>query len=187
MATAIFYYTLGGFTRKVATKLAEEQNADLFEIKEKKHRTLLRAFVPGCAESMQMKKVPIKPIDCDFSKYDYFIIAAPVWAGYPAPALHSMLELLPQNAKLEIIAVSGKGGSSGRPKVKSKIYNMGFDLQDYKDIMKDVYLYSDKFQEKRESALEKEKKRSRNIQQKWEKKYGKKPLPAGKGETKEEA
>lgn len=135
MKTAILYYSFGGFTKKYAEKAAGESGADLFEIHELRKRNIISAFIPGCPYAMKQKRVRIKPIDCDFSAYDSFILAAPVWAGFPAPAFNSALALLPKGAKVEVVLTSGSGDSSkGRTKVEELVKSCGCELTGYKDI-----------------------------------------------------
>lgn len=162
--TAIFYYSFTGHTRKVAQRLQEEEGGDVYEIRERQPRSRGNAYTWGCYQAMKMEKVPIYPIECDYSSYDFFIVMVPIWAGYPAPALYSMLELLPKGARLEVIAVSGTGNSErGRPKAKSKIYGMDFDLVAFSDVQKDLYQFTKIGQQRQAKAREKEQARAARL------------------------
>lgn len=44
MKTAVVYYSFKGSTKRFAENLAKERNADLFEVKESKKRSMLGSF-----------------------------------------------------------------------------------------------------------------------------------------------
>jgi len=110
MATAIFYYSLSGTTKAYAEKQAEETGADLFEVREVKKRNGFTAFIPGCCLSMSMKCSAIVPPEVDLAAYDEIVIMGPIWAGKPAPAVNSIIELLPSGKTVSLICQSGRGG-----------------------------------------------------------------------------
>ncbi len=109
MKTAIIYYTFGGSTKKEAERLAAERGAPLIGVKEKRGRSLLSAFVPGCYQAMRRKKAAIRPIQASLTEFDRIIIGCPVWAGYPAPAFNAIVELLPSGKEVEVFLCSGGG------------------------------------------------------------------------------
>jgi hypothetical protein len=112
MKTLILYYSLSGSTKRLAQKLAEKENCDAVEIKERKKRNGFTAFFGGCPAAMSHKTSDIIPLDIDFSMYGKFILLAPIWAGHPAPPMNNMLEMIPGGKDVDVILVSG-GGASG--------------------------------------------------------------------------
>lgn len=110
MATAIFYYSLGGKTKAYAEKLAAETGAELFEIREVRKRNGFTAFFPGVFQAGGFKHTPIIPPDADLSAFDEIVLMAPIWAGHPAPAVNSMIDLLPEGKPVSLICTSGRGG-----------------------------------------------------------------------------
>ena len=110
MKTLILYYTFGGRSREEANRLAEtEENATVCEVKEKRKRNLLTAFFSGCPKAMKRSCVKIRPLDCNPEEFEKIILIAPIWAGFPAPAFNSMVELLPTGKKVELYLCSSSG------------------------------------------------------------------------------
>jgi len=107
MATVILYYSLSGTTKGLAEKQAAETGADVFEVREVKKRNGFTAFIPGCCLSMGMKCSAIEPLEADLSAYDEIVIMGPIWAGKPAPAVNSVIELLPAGKTVSLICTAG--------------------------------------------------------------------------------
>lgn len=135
MKTAVVYYSFSGCTRQVAAQLAKERGADLFEIKEAKPRSVPGAYLRGCLQAMRRQEVAIQPLDADLSAYDSFLLAAPIWAGSPAPAFNSALKLLPGHCRVELILTSASGDSSrSKQKTIAKAEAAGFQVTGYRDV-----------------------------------------------------
>lgn len=109
MKTVIVYYTFGGNTKKEAERLAAKLSAPLFRVKEKRRRSVITSFVPGCISAMGRKAVSIIRPDVDLKEYDRIIIGCPVWAGSPAPAFNSIVKLLPEGKEVDLFFCSGSG------------------------------------------------------------------------------
>lgn len=110
MRTIIMYYTFGGSSRKEANRIADtNDNSVLCEIKEEKKRNLVTAFISGCPKAMKREQSSIQKIVYNLKDFDKIILVAPVWAGYPAPAFNSMVELLPSGKEVEVYLCSGGG------------------------------------------------------------------------------
>jgi len=107
MSTAILYYSLSGTTKAAAEKQAAETGADLFEIKEVKKRNGFTAFIPGCCLAMSGKGSAIVPPEADLAAYDEIVIMGPIWAGRPAPAVNSVIGLLPEGKTVSLICTAG--------------------------------------------------------------------------------
>ena len=109
MANAIFYYSLSGKTKSVAEKMAAETGAELFEIREIKKRNGFTAFFPGVFQAGGLKSTAIQPLGTDLSSYDEITIMGPIWANHPAPAVNSVIALLPAGKAVSLISTSGRG------------------------------------------------------------------------------
>ena len=135
MKTVVVYYSYTGNTRKLAAKIAKKQGAVLVEVKEKKARTKIGAYVFGSFAAMRQKKSVIEPIKYDLNKFDKIIIAVPVWAGYPAPALNSIIALLPSDKNVELVLSSGSGDTSkSAEKTKALLSLRGVKTVIYTDV-----------------------------------------------------
>lgn len=110
MATAIFYYSLGGQTKAYAEKTAAATGAALFEIREVKRHNGFTAFIPGCFQAMSLKASAIVPPEADLASFDEIVIMGPIWAGHPAPAVNGMIGLLPEGKSVSLVCTSGRGG-----------------------------------------------------------------------------
>ena len=136
MKTAILYYTFGGNSRRKATELAvTEENAQVFEVKEQKKRNMLTAIFSGCPKAAKRKSSKIQPVNCNLKEYEKVILLAPIWAGFPAPAFNSMVELLPSGKMVELYLLSTSGQA---PKSKEgtcqMIRDKDCDMLGYHDV-----------------------------------------------------
>jgi flavodoxin len=135
MKTVILYYTFGGSTRKEAERLATELGAPLYQVKEARNRSLLRAFLPGGYSAMHRKTVAIQPVNVNLQDYDHIIIGCPVWAGYPAPAFNTIVTLLPAGKKVELFFCSGGSGTQKSEQgTKELIEKKGCTVASYRDV-----------------------------------------------------
>ena len=138
MKTLIMYYSLSGSTRNLANKMKSESEGnelDSVEVKEKRKRNIITAFIPGCPQAMHRKKVEIQPVDCKMGDYEKFVLAAPIWAGFPAPAFNSMAELVPCGSCVDVIVTSGSGDSSKSKESTLKyLADLGLRVENYTDI-----------------------------------------------------
>jgi len=110
MSTVILYYSRSGITKTFAEKQAAETGADLFEVCEVKKRNGFTAFIPGCCLAMGLKSSAIVPPEADLAAYDEIVIMGPIWAGKPAPAVNSIIDILPEGKSVSLICQSGRGG-----------------------------------------------------------------------------
>ncbi|MDR0853962.1 MAG: hypothetical protein LBN34_06300 [Clostridiales Family XIII bacterium] len=109
MSELILYYSLGGSTKRYAEKRARETGADLAEVLLVKPKGIVGAFCPGVPQSWKLKRLPIKPIEVDFDKYDKIVVAAPVWGGAQAAPINAGIDLIPEGKTVEGVLVSGGG------------------------------------------------------------------------------
>lgn len=135
MKTLVIFYSYTGKTREIAKKIAETENTDLIEVKEKKNRSKLNAYLIGSFASMRQKATELLEFDGDFSKYDKIVIAMPIWAGYPAPPMNNIIGLLPDGKDVELILTSASGKSDGSTeKTKALVAAKGCNILKYEDI-----------------------------------------------------
>lgn len=136
MKTLVIYYSFSGHTAKIAKKKAEKIGADLIEVKEAKKRSKLSAYTKGCRAAMKQKKVELAPFVADFDAYDKIYIGAPVWAGYPAPAINTLLDMIPEGKSIYMFLVSKSGQSSENCKkvFQNKLKKKGLTLSGFTDL-----------------------------------------------------
>lgn len=135
MKTLVIYYSYTGKTKIVAEKKAKEENADVLPLTLKKPRGKFLTYTAGSFAAMTHKKAKLNEFNVEFSNYEKFIIAMPIWAGKPAPAMNNILPLLPNGGKVEIIFTSGSGnsGKSGEY-VKNVLAKNNIDVTSIVDI-----------------------------------------------------
>jgi hypothetical protein len=111
MNTFIIYFSYTGKTKLLAERKAAEENADILPLTLKKRRGKFLTYTAGSLAAMRRKKAKLNDFDCDFSKYKRFVIAMPIWAGLPAPAMNNIVPLIPAGSEVELIFTSGSGNS----------------------------------------------------------------------------
>lgn len=135
MKTLTIYYSYTGKTKKIAESAAKQEAADLIEVREKNTRSKFNAYVFGSLAARRQKQSDLQPFNADFSVYDKIIIAMPIWAGYPAPAMNTIINLLPKGKNVALIMTSGSGSSKGTSeKTKSLIAAKACDVVSYQDV-----------------------------------------------------
>lgn len=122
MDTLVIYFSYTGKTKLVAERKAEEVNADIMPLVLKKRKGNLWAYSAGCFAAMKQKPAKLKDFDCDFSKYNRFIICMPVWAANPAPAMNNIVPLVPAGSEVELIFTSGGGDSKNSGKLYTELF-----------------------------------------------------------------
>ena len=113
MKSVVLYYTFGGSTKREAERIAAEQEAPVYRVREKRNRSLIGSFIPGGMQAMKRKRSKILPPNVDLSAFDRIFLGAPVWAASPAPAVNSIIDLLPAGKEVEVFLCSG--GNDPRP------------------------------------------------------------------------
>jgi hypothetical protein len=92
MKTLILYYSLSGTTRRVATQLAGDLDADIEEISCKRYLPGLWGYLLVAYDSIRGNLPPIGPLAHSVSKYELVVIAAPIWAFRPATPARTLLK-----------------------------------------------------------------------------------------------
>ncbi len=136
MKTAIIYYSYGGKTRKYCENMAKELSADIYEVQTINRKSFISNLFTECPKALQQKTTKVKDITFDLSSYDKIVLAAPMWAGFPAPAFNNIAAILPKAKEVEIVVVSGGGETKpeNREKVLSLIENSSPTSVKYIDV-----------------------------------------------------
>ena len=94
MKTIIVYYSLGGFTKKIARELAAKTGADLLRLTPVKEYpdTGAKKFIVGGRAAVAGSKPKLQPYTFSANKYDRIVFGSPVWASSPAPPLSTFIE-----------------------------------------------------------------------------------------------
>jgi flavodoxin len=121
MKELVLYWTLGGSTKRYAERYALAHAADAFGIKEKKKRNKLSAFCPGVIQAARASAPAIEDPGINLEAYDSFVLAAPIWAGNPAPAINSAAKLLPPGKEVKIVLIAVSGQSNGATKLTERL------------------------------------------------------------------
>lgn len=138
MRKAIVFFSLTGKTRKYARQKAREGRMDVIEIKEEHSRGVIGAYLTGIAAARRQKESKLAKNNPAIPRCDIYLVAAPMWGGFPAPAFNSIISLLPKNSAVEVALVSRSGDSSGcRDKVNALISSKGLKPIDFYDIKAD--------------------------------------------------
>jgi flavodoxin len=114
MKTAVLYYSLDGNCAFVAEQIKTLLNADLIRLytQDEKQRSFIGKLFWGGGMVLLRKKPPLKPYTFDPSAYDFIILGAPVWAGFPAPPLQTFLsekQIIGKKIALFVCHGGGKG------------------------------------------------------------------------------
>ncbi len=135
MKKLILYYTFGGSTQREAQRLAQESGDPIYRVKEMRNRSLFGAFIPGGYQAMSRSKPRLQPVELKLEDFDHFIIACPVWAGYPAPAFNSIVKLLPPGKEVELIFCSA-GGETPKSRIGTQalVEKQGCKVISYRDV-----------------------------------------------------
>jgi flavodoxin len=92
MKTLVVYFSLTGSTEFVAKIIAEQLNADLCEVVDKKHKNGKLIYLKGGAASIREKLTKIE-FPKSIENYDLIIVGSPIWAGKITPAIRTFLSL----------------------------------------------------------------------------------------------
>jgi len=137
MKKLALYYSFDDKTRRMAYSKEDELKVDkMVEIKEVKRRSKFNTVIPGIFEAMKLKKPEIEPLGVDLNEYGTIIIFMPLWGGYPAPAMNSVIELIPKGKNIELYMTSPGGKSiKSADNTSNEIQKRGALVTKYVDVM----------------------------------------------------
>ena len=92
MKPLVVYYTRTGNSKFAAETIAAEVGADMEEVVDLKNRKGRLAFLSAGRDAMQGKLTEIAETKRNTLDYDLIVIAQPVWAGSPTPAIRTYLK-----------------------------------------------------------------------------------------------
>jgi len=105
----IVYYSRTGKTRFLAEELGEELESDLVEVKDLKKRGGIFRFLRAVLEARLGQKSEVVPNSIDLTGYGIIILATPVWAYSPTPAINTFLDACSLPGKKVILLVTSRG------------------------------------------------------------------------------
>jgi flavodoxin len=86
----VVYYSLTGSTEFAAKKIAQQLDADLCEVLDKKHKQGKLIYLKGGSSAMREKLTKIE-VSKSIEDYDFIVVGSPVWAGKITPAIRTFL------------------------------------------------------------------------------------------------
>jgi flavodoxin len=89
MKTLVVYYTRTGNSKFAAETIAAKLGADMEEVVDLKNRQGKLAYMSCGRDAMSGKETEIAPTKRGPADYDLIIIAQPVWAWSPTPAIRT--------------------------------------------------------------------------------------------------
>jgi len=108
MKTVVVFYSRFGTTRTVAKAIAEELGAELREIQAVREC----GFLGMAFRSLFGIRMPIRPMNLDFTDVDQVVLCTPIWAGRPANPVRTFLqEANLEGKRLAVIFTAGIGKS----------------------------------------------------------------------------
>ena len=131
----VAYFSASGTTAKVAKRLADSIDADLFEIKPKEPYTDsdLRWTNPMARcnrEKIGKKDVPVEGKIEDFSKYDVVYIGFPIWYGCAPNVVNTFCSAYDWRGKKVYIFATSGGSGIGKSAEKLMPYVKGAEILD---------------------------------------------------------
>jgi hypothetical protein len=139
MKTALVYFSYSGATRSLAKKIAEEKNADIYEIVFAKRPSIFGAFFL-CPDAVKQKSAKnIEPFAIDWAQYTAAVIMGPMWAGFPAPPINNVILSLPAGLVVSVYMLSAGSGTKRKDKVIGLIESRGCVVSEYIDVRGRAY------------------------------------------------
>ena len=126
MKTLVVFYTRTGNAKFDAETIASELGADIEEIVDLKKRQGALAFMSDGRDAMRGAETEIAPTQRMPTNYDLVIIAQPVWAGNPTPAIRTYLNKNALSGKKVALVFSDSGLGQAVEKTKALMPNSTF-------------------------------------------------------------
>jgi len=126
MKTLVTFYTRTGNTKFAAETIAAEIGADIEEVIDLKKRQGRLAFLSNGRDAMQGKDTDIAQTKRTPTAYDLIVIAQPVWAGSPTPAIRTYLNTNDLSGKKVALFFSDAGLGQAVEKTKALMPNSTF-------------------------------------------------------------
>lgn len=121
MKTLVVYYTRTGNSKFAAETIAAELGADVEEVVDLKNRQGRLAYMSCGRDAMKGSETEIAQTNKNPADYDFIVIAQPVWAWSPTPAIRTYMNRNDLSGKKVVLFYSGD--------------NLGQDLEKTKALM----------------------------------------------------
>jgi len=108
MKKLVAYFSLTGNTKFVAEKVANQINADLCEVVDKKYKKGRLLYLKGGGASMREKLTEID-VSKSIKDYDFIVVGSPTWGGKISPAIRTFLALNDFSSKKGAFFITLKG------------------------------------------------------------------------------
>ena len=126
MKTLVVYYTRTGNSKFAAETIAAELGADVEEVIDLKNRQGKLAFMSCGRDAMRGKETEIAPTKRNPADYDLIVIAQPVWAWSPTPAIRTYLNTNDLSGKKVALFFGGSNLREAFGKTKTLMPNSTF-------------------------------------------------------------
>jgi flavodoxin len=126
MKTLVVYYTRTGNSKFAAETIAAELGADLEEVVDLKNRQGRLAYMSCGRDAMSGKETEIAPTKRNTSEYDLIVIAQPVWAWSPTPAIRTYVNKNDLSGKKVALFFGGENLKQAVEKTKALMCNTTF-------------------------------------------------------------
>ena len=126
MRTLVVYFTRTGNTRFAAESIGAELGADLEEIIDLKNRQGKLGWLSAGKDAMRGNETQIAPTKTTPNGFDLIIIAQPVWAWSPTPAIRTYLNKNDLSGKKVALFFSNVDLRKAMGKTKALMPNSAF-------------------------------------------------------------
>jgi flavodoxin len=126
MKTLVVYYTRTGNSKFAAETIAAELGADIEEVVDLKNRQGKLAYMSCGRDAMKEKETEIAPTKQNPADYDLIVIAQPVWAWSPTPAIRTYVNRNDLSGKKVALFFGGENLKQAVEKTKTLMSNSIF-------------------------------------------------------------
>lgn len=112
MRTLVIYYSRTGNTKFVADEIAQNLQAEIKELIDKKNRSGIWGYIWAGRDSIMKSKTEIEEFGLDVAQYDLIFLGCPNWAANIPPALRTFLDRIDlQNKKIVLFCTQDSMGA----------------------------------------------------------------------------
>jgi flavodoxin len=126
MKTLVVYYTRTGNSKFAAETIAAELGADVEEVIDLKKRQGKLAYMSCGRDAMSEKETEIVATKRNPAEYDLIVIAQPVWAWSPTPAIRTYIKMNDLSGKKVALFFGGSNLRQAIEKTKALMPNSIF-------------------------------------------------------------
>lgn len=142
MKVAVIYYSFEGNTKKVAERIANKFNADIYELREVDSKIPKNGFLKyfwGGKQVVTKDKPDLEELNIDLNNYDILFIGTPVWAFTYSPAIRSFFsKYVIRNKKIGLFCCHSGGIKNTIEDMKKSLDENEFITEmDFIDPLKD--------------------------------------------------